>query len=259
MRLRHIARGLVPLVLLALASTAVSAEGGGASLLWDEYEELRDSVYNGSADAAGVQLLHNRAVEAARGIFSADVLPVALSRCDYMLGRFHSYAGDKEAAGRCYDSGAAFAEQALSVSDSAAANLMYGENISQNCSVKPVGYALKYGTKVGEIAERTLELDPSCGAAMYMLNARYVYAPRPFNNYRKGIAAMKGILDESGVVLHKDDLFNVLSAIGYAHMQSGNREEAEAWLSRALEVYPGNGFVRSLLDELAGKARRTAG
>ena len=207
-------------------------------------------MYNSTSSAEGLLPLYDAAVSAARKNFSDDTLLVALSRCEYIMGRAYSYEENKDAAGSRYDAGDKYAEQALDIRESATAHLMRGENISQNCSVKPVSYALSHGTKVGGLAKKVLKLDENYGAALYLQTAQHIYAPSPFHNHKKGIREMQEILGDSSVRLEKDDIFNLSSAIGYGYMQREEKDEARKWLQKALEVYPGNKYVQSLLKDL---------
>lgn len=235
---------------MLVATASLFAEVNTHDVLWDEYIVLRDAMYNNIHSAEELLPLYNSAVASAKVNFTDDTLLVALSRCEYMMGRAYSYEENKDAAGARYDAGDKYAEQALNIRESATAHLMRGENISQNCSVKPVSYALSYGTKVGGLAKKVLKLDENYGAAMYLQTAQYIYAPSPFHNHKKGIKEMQEILNNSAARLEKDDIFNLTSAIGYGYLQREEKAEAKKWFLKALEVYPGNKYVQSLLKDL---------
>ena len=237
-------------LVMIVATTSLFAEVNTHDVLWDEYIALRDAMYNNQYSADGLLPLYDVAVATAKEKFSEDTLLVALSRCEYIMGRAYSYEENKDAAGARYDAGDKFAEQALDIRESATAHLMRGENISQNCSVKPVSYALSHGTKIAGLAKKVLKLDENYGAAMYLQTAQHIYAPSPFHNHKKGIREMQEILEDSSVRLEKDDMFNLISAIGYGYLQREEIDEARAWLLKALDVYPGNKYVQSLLKDL---------
>ena len=237
-------------LVMIVATTSLFAEVNTHDVLWDEYIVLRDAMYNNEHAADGLLPLYDSAVAAAKEKFSEDTLLVALSRCEYIIGRAYSYEENKDAAGARYDAGDKFAEEALDIRESATAHLMRGENISQNCSVKPVSYALSHGTKIAGLAKKVLKLDENYGAAMYLQTAQHIYAPSPFHNHKKGIREMQEILENSSVRLEKDDMFNLISAIGYGYLQREEIDEARTWLLKALEVYPGNKYVQSLLKDL---------
>lgn len=237
-------------LVMIVAAASLFADVNTHDVLWDEYIVLRDAMYNNEHSADGLLSLYDVAVATAKEKFSEDTLLVALSRCEYIMGRAYSYEENKDAAGARYDAGDKFAEEALDIRESATAHLMRGENISQNCSVKPVSYALSHGTKIAGLAKKVLKLDEDYGAAMYLQTAQHIYAPSPFHNHKKGIREMQEILEDSSVRLEKDDRFNLISAIGYGYLQREEIDEARTWLLKALEVYPGNKYVQSLLKDL---------
>jgi tetratricopeptide (TPR) repeat protein len=124
---------------------------------------------------------------------------------------------------------------------------MLAENISQSCVVKPASYAMANGLKVERYAKNALAIDSRNTAAQYMIASRWVYAPSPFHNYRRGITMKEDILRQGEAAMDKDDRFNVYSAIGYAYVQQKKYREARPWLEKSLTVYPTNKFVRDIL------------
>ena len=110
-----------------------------------------------------------------------------------------------------------------------------------------VAFAMANGLDVERFARNALNLDPRNAAAQIMIAARWIYAPAPFNNFRRGIDMMSVIPQQSN--MDKDDRFNVYVAIGYAHIQQRKLNDARIWLERALEVYPTNRFARNLLNQ----------
>jgi Tfp pilus assembly protein PilF len=104
------------------------------------------------------------------------------------------------------------------------------------------------GLKVEKYAKNALEIDSKNAAAQIMIAARWVYAPAPFHNYKKGLEMMSAIPNESN--MEKDDMFNVYLGIGYTYLQQKNKAQARTWITKALEVYPSNKYARSLLAGL---------
>jgi tetratricopeptide (TPR) repeat protein len=218
-------------------------------VLWSDYVILRDTMYNRQVSANEMQPFYSSAIESAKKTFSGSELLTALSKCEYIMGRAYLYEAQNAQAGEYFDKGAQYAKQAADASNLSDAWLMYAENISQNCSVKPTSYAITNGSKISGLASRVLKMDPANGAALYLSNAQHVYAPAPFNNYKKGIKNLSEILADSSVRMQKDDEFNIISSIGYAYYQLKNYGEAAAWFTRALEIYPGNEFVAGMLKK----------
>jgi tetratricopeptide (TPR) repeat protein len=207
---------------------------------------LRDAVYEQQLRSDTLTSLYQQAVQETEKNLSGQNRYLMLSRCAYMLGRAYQYEGEKEAATAQYEQGIDWAEAALKEGDTAEGWQMLAEHISQSCAVRPISYALANGRKVEAYAKKALELDARNGAAKYILAARYVYAPSPFNNYKRGIQMMQDIIKEQDTVLHKDDWFNVYAAIGYAYYQQKHYAEANPWFQKALQIYPTNQFVQGM-------------
>jgi tetratricopeptide (TPR) repeat protein len=191
--------------------------------------------------------LYRDALGKARENLASHELYIMLSRCEYMMGRAYQYEERKDEAAARYAEGIAWAEKALEAEESAGAWQMLAENISQSCAVRPVSYAMANGLKVERYAKNALELDPRNAAALYMVAARWVFAPSPFNNYKKGIQMMEDIITRGN--MEQDDRFNVYSAIGYAYFQQKKYAEARPWFLKSLEVYPTNKYIKGLLEK----------
>lgn len=211
---------------------------------------LRDSMYTNPLKHEELILAYDATVKDVQTTLSGYDLYVALSRCEYYMGRSYAYAENKDVAGSYYDKGLEYAQKALDITEGYDALLMYGENLSQNCAVKPTSYAIAHGLKINGYAKDVLKLEPKNGAAMFLRTAQYAYAPTPFHNYRKAIKEMNEILDTPAIILEKDDMFNVTSAIAYAYMKRKEFAEALQWIEKALTVYPTNYFALLLKEQI---------
>ncbi|MDR2941170.1 MAG: tetratricopeptide repeat protein [Treponema sp.] len=226
--------------LLLFQSASIPAEQ-----LPDWYIPLRDAVYEQELTAGEIFLLYENVSEKAKNSLSGAPLYIILSRCEYMIGRAYQYEEQKDKAANHYAEGIKWAEKALEIQASAAAWQMLAENISQSCAVRPTSYAMANGLNVEKYSKNALEIDKKNAAARIMLAARWVYAPWPLYDYKKGIEMMTVIPQECNY--DKDDLFNVYLAIGYAYFQQKNYSQAKPWLLKCLEVYPSNKYAKTLL------------
>jgi tetratricopeptide (TPR) repeat protein len=218
-----------------------------ADPLPDFYISLRDAVYEQNLKADEIVNLYRTTKARTETALSGAAQFVMLARCEYMMGRAYQYEERKDEAAACYAEGIAWAEKALEAGAGDEGWQMLAENISQSCAVRSVSYAMTNGLKVEQYAKKALELNARNAAALYMLAARWVYAPPPFNNFKKGIQMMEDIVSTGD--LQKDDLFNVYSAVGYAYFQQKKYTEAKPWFLKSLEVYPANKYVRGLLEK----------
>jgi tetratricopeptide (TPR) repeat protein len=206
---------------------------------------LREAIYEQKIGADDVKPLYQAAKTAVQEHFTGTNLDITLSRCEYLMGRAFQYEKRNNEASVHYTEGMRLAEKAIAVSPSAAAWVMLSENLSQNCAVRSTGYAMSNGLNVDKYAKNALALDKRNAAAQYIVAARWVYAPGPLSNHKRGIQMMEAIISEGD--MEKDDRFNVYSAIAYAYVQQKKYDEARPWLLKALEVYPSNKYAAELL------------
>ncbi len=128
--------------------------------------------------------------------------------------------------------------------------------MSASCvSSRVSAFFIANGRKVVRYAAQALELDPSNAAAQIIVAASKVYPPPVFGGDPVvGIQLMQKALAMG--TAEQDDLFNIYSGIGLAYGKLKNREEARCWLEKALELYPGNLFVRGEYEKLGIRGRR---
>jgi len=208
---------------------------------------LREAVYEQELDANNIMPLYLAAKTAANANLSGAALDLALSRCEYFMGRAFQYYKVNEEARICFREGMRLAEKALAAAPSAEAWVSRAENLSQDCSLGPWTYTAANGLNVEKFAKNALALNSRNAAAQYLVAARWVFAPAPFNDIKKGIGMMTDILTKGD--MDKDDRFNVNSAIGYAYIQQKKYADARPWLLKALEIYPSNKFAAELLEK----------
>ena len=230
---------------LLIAATPVFATPVFRDILPDWFIPLREAVYEQNLSADEIQPLYRSAVAKANASLAGVDLSLMLSRCEYMMGRAYVYEERNNEAAARFDEGMAHAEKALDTNPSSEAWQMLAETLSYAITARSWFYALLNGTKVEEHSKKALTINSRNAAAQYMIAARWIFAPSPFNNIEKGLELATAIL--TGGDMQKDDLFNVYHSIGYAHIQKKRFDQARPWLLLALEIYPTNKFVQSLL------------
>jgi len=235
---------MVVLIMFLLFSS-VPASG---ETLPEWFIPLREAIYEQKLKADEIVPIYQQISDRARNSLSGSSQYIMLSRCEYMMGRAYQFEDKKSEAAAHYSEGINYAERALQIQESAEAWVMMAENISQSCVVRTTSYAIANGLKVEQYAKKALAIDSKNAAAQILIAARWVYAPSPFHNYKKGIEMLNAIPNES--VMEKDDTFNVYSALGYVYIQQKNNSQARSWLVKSLEIYPTNKYVQSLLAGL---------
>ncbi|MFP3088706.1 tetratricopeptide repeat protein [Treponema sp. TIM-1] len=220
-----------------------------AESLPDWFLPLREAIYEQNLKADAVAPLYREVKRRAEESLSGQQLYLMLSRCEYMMGRVYLYDTRKDEALARFEEGIALAQRSLDMAASPEGWVMLAENLSQSCTIKSVGYVMQNGPNVERYAKEALALDPGNTAAQFLIASRWVYAPSPFNNLKRGIQMMEDILNNFETRLQKDDRFNVYSAIGYAYLKQKKNQEAKTWFQRSLAVYPTNQYVQELLSK----------
>jgi len=209
---------------------------------------LRDAIYSQTHSSRQIRGLYNIARERANRELSGVELSVMLSRCEYMLGRSYVDEENKKEAAVCFEKGLRYAQESLDSMATPEGWQLMADNISYLCSVKSMAFIMANGLKVDRYSKNALKLDSGNTAAQFLVAARWVYAPTPLHNYRRGQQMMEAIIKDYEYRLHRDDRFNVYLAIGDAHNQQKRKEEARVWFLKAKEIYPENKRVNGMLS-----------
>jgi tetratricopeptide (TPR) repeat protein len=212
---------------------------------------LRDAVYEQKLGVEGIIPLYNQAKGAANSL-SGTARLIALSRCEYYLGRSYAYYKQSEPAMQCYQNGMDLAQQSLDLEKTADGWAMLGTNLSELCTLKPKTWVMTNGLKVMTYANNALRLDPKNAIGKYLNACRWAYAPFPLGDPGKGEEMLEAMLDGK-TNLQKHDLFDVYTGLAYAcnrQFGSSHKREAAEWLDKALKIYPSNKFAG---EELKGQ------
>ncbi|MCL2043260.1 MAG: hypothetical protein FWG89_03875 [Treponema sp.] len=209
---------------------------------------LREAIYEQRLTANQIMPLYESTKTAAQNNVSGATLDVALSRCEFFIGRALQYEKREREAAAHYNEGMRLAERALAAAPSADAWLMRAENLSRRCSIGPWTFTIANGLDVERFAKNALSINRRNAAAQILIASRWIYAPAPFNNINRGINMMKAVLEDGD--MEKNDLFNVYYAIGWGYAKQRNHNEARSWLLRAQDIYPTNKNVSEQLYNL---------
>lgn len=219
-----------------------------AQTLPDWFLPLREAIYEQQLSADQIEPLYKNISDRVKTTYSGADRHIMLSRCEYFMGRAYLFEERKTEAGRHFEEGMRLAELALSIQESAEAWQMRAENLSQNCLTRSTSYVMSNGPNVEKFSKNALALNKRNASAQYMIACRWVYAPSPFNNFRRGMDMLNAILTEADV--EKDDRFNIYISIAYVHTKQKNISQARSFIQKALEIYPTNKYAKNLLDEL---------
>jgi len=241
-------KGYISSMIILAFLLLFTAVPSSAQTLPEWFIPLREAIYEQKLTANEIAPMYREISAKAKSSLSGADQYIVLSRCEYMMGRAFLYEERKNEASDRFGEGMNFAQKALDIQPSAEAWQMLAENLSQACTVRSVGFAMSNGLNVEKYSKNALAIDAKNAACQFMIAARWVYAPAPFYNYKKGLDMMNAIPNASN--MQKDDMFNVYSSIGYTYLQQKNKTQAQTWLAKSLEIYPTNKYVQSLLAGL---------
>ena len=208
-----------------------------------------DNAASLSVNAATRHTAGANATAAAEAVKSA-----ANAWCKYLMARILSQNGNNAEAEKLCDeciqqAEAALKAEGLSANEKACILLVKTDGIALNCNLKPFSYMLAHGLDVKKYAEEVLELSPKCGPAVFLAGAQLVYAPAPFNNYKKGAAYMISALNDPKMQLSKTDIFDFSCAAATCLLNSKHPEDALPYLEKAASIFPDNAMLKGLLAD----------
>jgi tetratricopeptide (TPR) repeat protein len=208
---------------------------------------FRDAVYMQNTSAVQIVRLYTAAREEIEQALAGANQYIALSRCAYLAGVTFQAEGRKNEAAAYYDQGIAWAEDSIALRPTSKGYQYLAANIALSCWVRPRSYALANIGKVDEYAQKALDLNPQNYAAQYIIAAKYIQAPWPVGNIKRGTRLLQEILSHDLDSLEREDLCNIYLAMAVVCQREKKNSDEGIWQERALALYPGNRFRETLL------------
>ncbi|MHB9291767.1 hypothetical protein Holit_00850 [Hollandina sp. SP2] len=217
-----------------------------AQVFPESFCTFREKVYAQNTALLEVMRLYTQAKQDIESAFTGAELYTTLSRCEYLMGLLFQMEGKKAEAAAFYEQGIAWAEESLARKPTSEGYRLLGTNISLLCGVRR-SYALSNLSSIEENANKAIALDPQNLTAYYLIAAKYVAAPWPFGNVRRGASLLEEIAEQNTGGMEKEDLFNLYMMLECACLKLKRNREAQIWHERAASLYPTNNFISALL------------
>jgi tetratricopeptide (TPR) repeat protein len=230
-----------PLLILLVSAAFLHAQPFPASFC-----TFREAVYAQNMNSLELLRLYTRAKEDIKRSFAGADLYAALSRCEYLMGLSFQVEGKKNVAAAVYEQGIAFAEESVAWQPTSEGYRLLGTNISLLCGARR-SYALSHFGGIEENANKAIDMDGQNLTAYYLIAAKYVAAPWPFGNVRKGASLLEEITRQNTAAMDKEDRFNLYLMLELACIKLKRNEEAKSWHEKAASLYPTNNFISVLL------------
>ncbi|MDR1468478.1 MAG: hypothetical protein LBT00_04230 [Spirochaetaceae bacterium] len=238
----------IPVFFMLLVSAAILH----AEPFPESFHVFRETVYMQNTPLLEVMRLYTQAKADVEKVFSNENglsgvdLYTSLSRCEYLMGLSFQVEGKKNEAAAFYEQGIVWAEESLARQPTSEGFRLLGTNISLLCGARR-SYALSNFGKIEENANKAMDLNPQNFAALYLIGARYVAAPWPFSNVRKGLSLLEKITTQNTEAMEKEDRFNLYLMLELASIKLKRNEDAQMWHEKAASLYPTNNFISVLL------------
>ncbi|MBR5867533.1 MAG: hypothetical protein IKZ04_06440 [Spirochaetaceae bacterium] len=215
----------------------------------DSYYTFRDNMYNAIGKTpAEYETQYNAVLKEIGETKSGLEKTILDTHCDYVLARAYRYVGLKDKAIQYFDKTIEKCKNILQNHEIPQVYVLYADSISQNCALKPKSYAISQGPKIKTMAKKALDLDPTYGTAYFLTNTQNIFTPPPFGNLEEGMKALIPLLDKNIYRMDKADYYNAFTARGFGYLEKGDKEQAEYWYKKGLEIYPLNPAAHEMLE-----------
>jgi tetratricopeptide (TPR) repeat protein len=235
--------------LFAVFSQSFFLYAQNSQALPNSFYVFRDAVYMQNTGVVQILRLYTEAKEDIEQALSGTGLYIALSRCAYLAGVTFQTEGRKNEAAAYYDQGIAWAEDSLSLQPTSEGYQYLAANIALSCWVKPRSYALSHVGKIEDNAQKALALNPQNLAAQYIIAAKYIQAPWPIGNLKRGSSLLREITTHDLGSLEQEDLCNIYLAMAVVCQKEKKPGEERTWQERVFALYPTNRFRETLLKK----------
>ena len=212
----------------------------------DSFCMFREAVYAQNTSLLELMRRYTQAKQDIERAFAGVDLYTSLSRCEYLMGLSFQIEGKKNEAAAFYEQGIAWVEESLGRQSTSEGYRLLGANISLLCGIRR-SYALSNFGRIEENANKAIDLDPQNLTAYYLIAAKYVVAPWPFGNVRKGASLLEEITRKNIGDMEREDLFNLYLMLELACIKLKRNQEAQIWHEKAVSLYPTNNFISILL------------
>jgi tetratricopeptide (TPR) repeat protein len=169
-----------------------------------------------------------------------------LARTEYLSGFVERDAKKEKEAERRFRAGYELAERAAACPGLADALRLQADLIAQLIPSHGALYAMANGPRIRTLAEKALALEPVNAKARLTLALFYQNAPAVAGGDAGRALRLLNDLERDSPS-EREDRFAVLTWLGLAYRSRKDQARARQYFQRALEVYPGNTWIRELM------------
>ena len=171
------------------------------------------------------------------------------ARVSYIAGFVEQGSGRKDAAKSRFLLSHSLATTALAKGEFSEGYRLQADNYAQLMNYNGLLYKLRYGRKIIELCEKAIELDPDNVKARLTLAISYMFAPPIAGGSLSRSIEMLSALGGAENV-ESLDRFSINAWLGMAYGKRRDTENARRYIRQALQVFPGNPWMKEYLEQL---------
>jgi tetratricopeptide (TPR) repeat protein len=215
------------------------------------FEKLYKSVYN-CRSAQEIELSYAQVAawieqQAAEELTKA----AAQTRAALVVGKQYveeEYLQDMQRAAMLFDYALALLNYTNDTSQSVELLINEGELYGSYFLINQSKYLFSYGRKSHELIQQVWKMDQSNPRAVILKSNQLIYTPKLFGgNMGQARELLVPLLSQD---LLDVDEFTVYLCLGIIDKDSGRNDSAREYFKKALSIYPGNNYVRELMEQL---------
>jgi len=251
------ALGLVLIVLLSTVSAAAWAADDAAqapeepSALSEGKRMLRsveEDFFLGRSSIADLRRRLDRSAEIFGGIEVPCEREFWTARVSFFHAMIDEFEEQWKRAERRFEETEALASQYVGCRSSSEGLRLLADTYSRLTKYRGIGYKAKKGPQVKTLSESAIEIDSTNSRAYLTLALYHLHAPGiAGGSVKKALAMLHEIVDMEG--LEPLDRYSVLLWLAIAHHLNDDEPASRRYLDLALDMYPRNPWVNSLLDD----------
>lgn len=237
-------------LLLLTAAPSFASEDAQAGPLDSGRSALARAVsllFNDEISNAQARTLAEACAETFASLTDPALRSYWLARVDFFYGIVERADKRAKAAEQRFTGSLARLEKSVAFRESSDAYRLMADNYAQLMIVNGVLYAAITGWKVKNLCEKALSLDPGNAKALLTLSLYYMNAPGFAGGNVERATEMLNAL-KSRPDLDDEDRFAVRMWLGMAYGKKKDRAMELASYGEAQDVYPGNGWVRDMIE-----------
>jgi hypothetical protein len=256
--MRKTVNTLAAVLLFMLLSSGLlfSASGYPSSPLQEIYEspafgKFYDTVYNCRTEHEILQSYEELVTWIGQQNITGETAAAAKARAALVLGRQYveeDYMKDHQRAAELFDESLRLIDSVEHPDDQLELLLIKGEVYGSYFLINQSKYLFSYGRKSHDITQEIWKMDKANPRSIILKSNQLIYTPKLFGGDQRKARNLLLPLEQAGLM--DVDRFTLYLCLGIIEKENRRGNRASIYFQNALTIYPGNNYVRELMEEL---------